>query len=92
MGILRLIVAFLRAFVVSRAVLAAEYIALRHQLTVLQRSVKRLKLRKRDRIFWACLVKAVVRLEVHAGPRAASDGCSVAMDTRLWNIALNNAM
>ena len=48
MGILRLIVAFVRAFFVSRAALAAENIALRHQLAVLQRAVQRPQLRKRD--------------------------------------------
>jgi hypothetical protein len=53
MNFLRLIMAFVRAFFVSRASLAAENIALRHQLAVLQRSVKRPQLRNRDRIFWS---------------------------------------
>jgi transposase InsO family protein len=39
----------------SRAKLAAENLALRHQLGVLGRSVKRPRLRKRDRIFWVWL-------------------------------------
>ncbi len=51
--------AFLRLLTVvffrSRALLAAENLALRHQLTVLQRSVKRAKLRPRDRVFWVWL-------------------------------------
>ena len=55
MGIFQAIVAFLRAFFVGRAALAAENLALRRQLTVLQRSVKQPKLRKRDRIFWVWL-------------------------------------
>lgn len=55
MGILRMIWALVRAFFVSRASLAAENIALRQQLLVLQRSVKRPKLRNRDRIFWSWL-------------------------------------
>ena len=55
MGILRMIWALVRAFFVSRAALAAENIALRHQLAVLQRSVKRLKLHNRDRVFWSWL-------------------------------------
>ena len=38
MGILRMIWTLVKAFFVSRAALAAENIALRHQLTVLQRS------------------------------------------------------
>ncbi len=46
-------VAVLRVIVVARASLALENLALRHQLAVLQRSAKRPKLRKRDRIFWA---------------------------------------
>jgi hypothetical protein len=54
-GILRLILAFLRAFFGSRAALAAENLSLRQQLLVLQRSVKRPELRKRDRIFWSWL-------------------------------------
>ena len=36
----------------TRASLAAENLALRHQLGVLQRSVKRPRLRQRDRILW----------------------------------------
>jgi hypothetical protein len=55
MGILRLIVAFLRVLLGSRAALAAEKLALRRQLAVLQRSVKRPKLRRRDRVFWVWL-------------------------------------
>ena len=46
---------FLRAFLVSRASLAAENMALRQQLNVLQSSVKRPKLRWRDRLFWVWL-------------------------------------
>ena len=55
MGILRLILAFLKALFAGRAVLAAENLALRHQLAVLQRSVKRTKLRTLDQIFWSWL-------------------------------------
>jgi hypothetical protein len=50
MDILRMILVFLRAFFASRADLAAENTMLRQQLTVLQRSVPRLKLRPTDRI------------------------------------------
>ena len=57
MGILRLILAFLRAAFGSSAALAAENLALRQQLAVLQRTTKRPKLRKRDRIFWVWLSK-----------------------------------
>ena len=52
---LQIIMVFVKAFLVERTSLAAENMALRHQLTVLQRSVKRPKLRKRDRIFWSWL-------------------------------------
>ena len=45
MDILRMILAFLRAFLTGRADLAAENAMLRQQLIVLQRSVPRLKLR-----------------------------------------------
>ena len=55
MGIIRTVLAFLRALMAGRAPLAAENLALRHQLAVLQRSVTRSKLRKRDRIFWRWL-------------------------------------
>ncbi len=49
--------AVLRAVVVSRARLAAENAALRHQLTVLQRARQCPKLHRRDRIFWVWLSK-----------------------------------
>jgi hypothetical protein len=51
-GLLRLFSAF---FLRSRASLAAENLALRHQLGVLQRSARRPRLRQRDRIFWVWL-------------------------------------
>ena len=49
MGIIHLALAFLKAFFAGRTALAAENLALRHQLAVVQRSLKRPKLRKRDR-------------------------------------------
>ncbi len=49
--------AVLRALMLSRAQLAAENAALRHQLTVFQRSTRRPKLRRGDRIFWVWLSK-----------------------------------
>jgi len=55
MGILRLILAFLRVLLGPRASLAAENLALRQQLLVLHRSVKRPNLRRLDRIFWSWL-------------------------------------
>ncbi len=55
MGVVRVIVILLRAFLLPRAALAAEILALRHQLGILNRSVKRPRLRTRDRIFWVWL-------------------------------------
>ena len=46
---------FLRSLFISRISLAAEILVLRQQLLVLNRSVKRPKLRPRDRFFWVCL-------------------------------------
>jgi len=55
MGIVHVFVVLFRAFFLRRTVLAAEILALRHQLGVLQRSVKRPRLRRRDRILWVWL-------------------------------------
>ncbi|MGB2821634.1 MAG: integrase core domain-containing protein [Phycisphaerae bacterium] len=55
MGIIQTVLAFLRTLFVGKAALVAENLALRHQLTVVQRSVKRPKLRTRDRVFWSWL-------------------------------------
>ena len=55
MGIVSSIAFFVRALFSSRAAIAAENQALRQQLGVLQRSVKRPPLRKRDRVFWVWL-------------------------------------
>ncbi len=55
MGAAKMILYLLRALALSRATLAAENLALRQQLIVLQRSVKRPRLQKRDRLFWVWL-------------------------------------
>lgn len=47
--------AFVRALLVNSAAVSLENIALRHQLAVLQRSVGRPRLRRRDRLFWIAL-------------------------------------
>jgi putative transposase len=55
MGIVTGIIVFVRAVLVVRAAIAAENLALRHQLGVLQRSVKRPRPRQQDRLFWVWL-------------------------------------
>ena len=55
MGALQVVAVLLRLLLQSRAALAAENLALRQQVAVLQRSVKRPRLHRRDRIFWVWL-------------------------------------
>lgn len=55
MGIVGVLLIFLRSFLRRRAGLAAENLALRQQLVVLQRSVPHPKLRRCDRFFWVWL-------------------------------------
>ena len=53
----KLFFAFLRSLLLPRSTLLFENVALRHQLTVLQRSAKRPRLRKSDRILWTWLLR-----------------------------------
>jgi putative transposase len=55
---IRMCAGLLTAPVKSRAELQAENLALRHQLCVYQRSVKRPKVRPADRILWSFLAKS----------------------------------
>ena len=55
MGIFQSIFLFLRAFIMDRASAAVENLALRQQVAVFKQSVKRPKLRPRDRLFWVLL-------------------------------------
>ena len=55
MGIIQSIFLFLRAFIIGRAAAAGENLALRQQVAVFKQSVKRPKLRPRDRVFWVVL-------------------------------------
>ena len=57
MGITEAIYFLIRAFLTPRLMLAAENLALRQQVSVYKQSVKRPKLRPRDRIFWVWLAK-----------------------------------
>ena len=50
-----MLLTFLRGFLFDRTALVAENPALRRQLNVLRRSVKRVRLRRRDRGFWSLL-------------------------------------
>jgi hypothetical protein len=52
---------FVRAFTLSRSRLQIENAVLRHQLAVYQRSIKRPKLRDRDRLLWSLLSRATDR-------------------------------
>ena len=58
MFLLRLIRAVIRAVFANRADLVAENLALRQQLNVLRRKVRRPRPRKVDRIFWLWLARA----------------------------------
>ena len=59
---------------------ALENLALREQLTIFQRSVRRPKIRATDRLFWVCLRKvwkewksALVIVRPETGPRLAKE-------------------
>ena len=53
MSVLKAVLVFLWAMLISKARLAIENLALSQQLAVCMQSIKRPKLRPRDRIFWA---------------------------------------
>ncbi len=55
MGMLKAVLLFLRAMLIPKTHLAVENLALRQQVAVLKQSVKRPKLRPRDRVFWVVL-------------------------------------
>jgi hypothetical protein len=55
MRVLAALFRLLRTLLASRAVLVAEYLALRQQLAVLLRDKPRPRLRLRDRLFWVVL-------------------------------------
>ena len=55
--IVRALVAFAVSLVRSRVSLQVEIVALRHQLTVYERSIRRPRVRRSDRIFWSWLAR-----------------------------------
>ena len=55
MGLIRILVLFVRGVLRDRTELAAENLAIRQQLAILQQKSKTPRLRHRDRIFWALL-------------------------------------
>ncbi len=55
MSICKVLFVLIRGFFVSRSNLILENLALRQQLTVQQRTVKRLKLKSKDRVLWTWL-------------------------------------
>ncbi len=57
MSVLGPILSFFQCFLKSRSQLALENLALRQQLTVLRRGIKRPKLRAVDRVFWVVLAR-----------------------------------
>src|SRR5216684_3784217 len=57
----------------SRATLQLENLALRHQLSVLRRAVKRPKLTSADRLFWSWLCEVWKRLAICLGHRQAGN-------------------
>jgi putative transposase len=57
MPIVRALRAFAVSWVRSRVALQVEIVALRHQLTVYERSIRRPRVRRSDRIFWSWLAR-----------------------------------
>ncbi len=55
MGMFKAVLVILRAMLIPKVNLPVENLALRQQLAVLKQSVKRPKLRPRDRVFWVWL-------------------------------------
>ena len=55
MGVFCIVVTVLGAFVRNRSELAMENFALRQQLAILRRQLKRPRLKTRDRAFWVLL-------------------------------------
>jgi len=59
MGCIQLVFIFIRSLIRSQTELAAENLALRQQLAILEHKSKRPRLRKRERILWTWLSRMV---------------------------------
>ena len=68
---LKLLVSLVGLLVRSHTGLLAGNMAFRHQLSVLQRTARRLRLKTRDRVFWVCVSKTWPR---GIAPGALGDG------------------
>ncbi len=60
-SIIRALPAFIASLFRSRLSLQVEILALRHQLTVYQRSIRRPRVRPSDRLFWSWLARRWAR-------------------------------
>ena len=85
-GILKACVLFLRATLIPKVHLVVESLALRQQQAVLGPSVKRPKLRPRDRVFWVWLSRlwpnwqsVPILVQVRNGHQVASNGIQVVL-------------
>jgi hypothetical protein len=82
-GITEAIYFLFRAFLTPRLMLAAENLALRQQVSVYKRSVKRPKLRPRDRIFWVLLSRSGLTDEPRYVPHRPSTAIDASQPARI---------
>lgn len=78
MSFLAAVFVLIRAFLTNRLVPAAENLALCQQLAILERTAKRPRLRRRERVFWVWLSKLWTGLAVWSRDRADRHGSTVA--------------
>ena len=90
MGIVQSIFLFLRAFIIGRATVAFENLALRQQVAAFKHSAKRPKLRRRDRIFWVLLSRfwphwrsALAIVQVRNGHQMAANGIQTVLEMEI---------
>jgi hypothetical protein len=78
MCILKTILLLIRAFLLNHVTVTAENLALRQQLAVVTQSVKRPKLRPRDRVFWVLLRAPLAEMAFRVGDRPTGYGDTLA--------------